>query len=156
MVVVDGREKAPYTFAGLRADAAMRHRPLAVRWQWGFLATGDYSILGHEDRIAVERKSIEDLYSTLGQHRERFEREHERMAAMDFAAVVVEASWVRILHEPPERSRLHPKTVFRTAVSWLVKYGVAWIAAEDRRLAEITTFRLLDRWWRLQEEESQP
>lgn len=149
-IVIDGREKAPYTFQGLHADADKHGRPLAVRWQWGFLKSGDYSILGHEDEVCVERKSLEDLYSTLGQHRERFEAEHQRMAKMSFAAVVIEANWQTILNDPPKRSRLNPKTVFRTAVSWAMKYRIAWWTAEDRRMGEVTVFRLLDRWMRLQ------
>lgn len=125
---------------------------MAVKWQWGYLTTGDYSILGYEGRIAIERKSLEDLYGSLGQQRDRFEREHERMAKLEFAAVVIEASWKEILTRPPERSRLNPKTIHRTALSWLVRHGIAWLTVEDRRLAEITTFRLLDRWWRLIQE----
>lgn len=148
MIVVDGREKAPYRFQGLRADANKQARPLAVKWQWGFLPTGDYSILGYEGRIAIERKSLEDLYGSLGQYRDRFEREHERMAKLEFAAVVIEASWKEILTRPPERSRLNPKVVFRTGMSWMVRFRVPWVMAEDRRLGEVTTFRLLDRWWR--------
>lgn len=150
-IIIDGREKAPYTFTGLRADADKQCRPLAVPTQWGYLDAGDYSIAGMESLVAVERKSLEDLYSTLGQHRTRFEAEHERLASLTFAAVVIEADWPKILRRPPERSRLLPKTVFRTAMSWTVRYGVPWIAAGDRRLAEITTFELLRKFWQQQD-----
>jgi ERCC4-type nuclease len=147
-VVVDGREKAPYQFCGLRADANLRRRPLVVPWEWAYLETGDYSVKGHEGEVAVERKSLADLYTTLGQHRDRFEAEHERLSEMQFAAVVIEASWETILKHPPEFSKLQPKSVYRTALSWAVRYRVPWFAMPGRRAGEVTTFRLLERWWR--------
>lgn len=144
-VLIDGREKAPYRFTGLRADASKKSRHLVVPTQWAHLKTGDYTIRHLQDTVAVERKSLQDLFSTLGQHRERFEDEHRRLAEMRRAAVIIEASWFDILKFPPGHSRLNPKTVFRTAMSWYVRYGVPWFALEDRRLAEVATFRFLEK-----------
>ena len=147
-IAVDGREKLPYTFEGLRADAKLGRSPLAVRWEWAHLPTGDYSIIGCEHLVTIERKSKEDLFSTLGQHRDRFEKEHVRMMDFDYAAVVIEASgWWEIFNAPPDRSRLNPKTIFRTFLAWNQRYLVPWVFAEDRRLGEVTTYRMLERWW---------
>lgn len=145
-VVVDTREQAPYAFRGLQADAKDGSRELEIPLEFRALEAGDYSVLGFTDCIAVERKSLEDLYSTLGQGRERFEREHQRLAEYRHAAVVIEASWETILSHPPERSRLLPKTVLRTALSWSQKYGVHWHAFENRRLAEVATYRILEQF----------
>lgn len=153
-VLIDSREKAPFSFTGLHADVDKKRRPLFVPTQWACLPTGDYTIAGMEDRIAIERKSLADLYSTLGQHRERFEREHERMAEIashpdrGFAAVVIEADWGTILTQPPKESKLFPKTIFRTSLAWSQRYGVHWVAAGSRRMAEIWTFRSLERFWK--------
>ena len=147
-VLIDGREKAPYQFTGLHADARQQNRPLIVPTQWAHLETGDYTVLGLESEITVERKSLSDLYSTLGQHRARFEREHQRLAELRRAMVIIEAGWYEALNWPPPQSQLNPKTVFRTAVSWQVRYGVPWILAEDRRFAEIYTFRFLEKAWK--------
>lgn len=148
-ILVDGQEKLPYRFGGLYADAALKERPLAVRTSWAQLKTGDYSIEGWEKHVTVERKSLDDLYKTLGHGRDRFEREHVRMAGMGAgnSCVIIEASWDEILNRPPERSKLLPKTVFRTFLSWSQKYAVPWYAMESRRLAEVTTFRWLEKWW---------
>ena len=148
-IVVDGQEKQPYRFDGLHADASLKERPLVVPTSWGQLRTGDYSIKGWERHVTVERKSLADLYSTLGQHRDRFEREHERMIEMGAGSscVIIEASWDEILNRPPRRSKLLPKTVYRTFLSWSQKYCVPWYAMESRRLAEVTTFRWLEKWW---------
>jgi ERCC4-type nuclease len=147
-VVIDTRETAPYHFAGLKADAKDKGVPLLIPTVEAGLKTGDYAIEGMENMATVERKSLADLYSTLGQNRERFEREHERMAEMKRAIVMIEASWYEILKWPPPHSSLNPKTVFRTALSWHARYGVAWIAADSRRFAEIYTFRWLEKIWK--------
>ena len=148
VILIDQREKAPFRFTGLFADAAQRNAPLVIPTEFVYLQTGDYSIQGYEDQITVERKSLVDLFGTLGQHRERFEREHQRMAKMHRAIVVVEASWFEVLELPPSHSKLKPKTVFRTAASWFARYGVPWIMMDNRRLAEIYTFRFLEKYWR--------
>jgi hypothetical protein len=101
-VAFDTREQHPYEFTNLRADADKQNRPLVVRLQAYGLPTGDYSIVGHHDRVAIERKSLADLYGTLGQGRDRFERELERLQAIasqpgGCAAVVIEASWEQML-----------------------------------------------------------
>lgn len=147
-VIVDGREQLPYRFEGLRADAARKRRPLEIPLERRNLSAGDYSIKGMEDLVAIERKTLEDLYSTLGQRREQFEREHDRLAELAFAAVVIEANWETILKEPPEQARLHPKVIQRTFISWQQKYGVPWWTMGSRRLAEGVTFRTLEMFWR--------
>ena len=149
-VAIDDREKLPYAFSGIRADACDGRRPLAVQTVRAHLPTGDYSIVGHEvDGIAVERKSLEDLFGTLGQNRERFERELERLSAYRVAAVICEATWETMLGDPPPFSQLLPKTVHRSVIAWMQRYPtVQWIPMGDRRLAEITTFRVLERYWK--------
>lgn len=145
-IAVDGREKARYTFDGLVSDD--KHRPLMVSTAWQHLWSGDYSIQGLENRVAVERKSLADLYGSLGQHRNRFEAEHWRLSLMDAAVVVIEASWREILTTPPPYSQLSPKTVWRTSISWQLRYGVPWVPADTRRLGEIYTFRFLEKFWK--------
>jgi DNA excision repair protein ERCC-4 len=146
-VLIDQREKAPYFFHGLRAGSSRSYRPLVVNYKLAHLKTGDYSISGLENLICIERKSLADLYSTLGSNRDRFEAEHERMTEFSFAAVVVEASIGTVLKSPPKESRLLPKSVYGTYIAWSMRYGVPWIFAEDRRLAEKTTFKLLEKFF---------
>ncbi len=145
---IDDREKAPYRFTGITGDAKDNHRRLIVPTEFCRLETGDYTLHGFEDVVAVERKSLADIYSTLGQHRDRFEEEHARMAEMKRAIVIIEATWFDIVKWPPEYSRLKPKTVLRTSISWFLRYGVPWMVAEDRRFAEVYTFRFLEKCFR--------
>src|SRR5262249_50615392 len=117
-VVIDSDEKLPYTFLGIRSDARAGGRVLAVPLMRRGLRTGDYSLRGYESRVAVERKSPQDVYGTIGRRRECFQRELARLNEMDFAAVVVEADWETILCNPPEWSRLRPKVVYRSVLAW--------------------------------------
>jgi len=149
IVAIDTREQLPFAFADLRADADQDNRPLVIHTVRATLKQGDYSLVGHEHAIAIERKSASDLYGTLGQGRDRFKRELERLAGYPVAGIVVEASWHEILTEPPVHSQLKPKNVYRTILSWSQKYPrIHWWMMGNRRLAEVTTFRLLDLYYR--------
>ena len=147
-ILIDQQEKARYHFAGIRANANKSRAPIIVPTEVVYLKTGDYTIRGMKDVVTVERKSLTDLYQTLGQGRDRFEREHERMAEMKRACVVIEASWFDIIRLKPERSNLKPKTVWRTFTSWYARYNIPWLTIEDRRLCELFTFQFLKSAWR--------
>jgi ERCC4-type nuclease len=155
-VVVDSNEAAhgtDYTFSNLPVRSECQSAALVVPRVVRHLETGDYSIDGWEDRICVERKTLEDLYGTLGKGRERFEREFERMRAMPFAAVVVEASWQEICRpqqfRPGWRSELHPRSVWGTVFAWSQRYQhIHWFTMGSRRLAEMATYEILERFWR--------
>ena len=76
-VIVDTREQKPYEFDGLQS---MR----------GYLKTGDYSVLGCELSIGIERKSWADFYACLASSRRRFEDCLERLSAIPYSAVIIE------------------------------------------------------------------
>ena len=141
-IVIDTREQAPYTFDSINP------KPNTITLG---LKTGDYSLDGFEDRITIERKSLSDLYGSVGMGRDRFEREIARMVDMYFAAVVIEADWKTIIQNPPVRSKMSPKSVLATICAWMQRYRVHWIACPNRMFAEKITYRLLDRWYRDEE-----
>lgn len=122
-VVVDTREQAPY-FVG---------RPWA---QVGTLKTGDYSLEGFQDRVCVERKSLPDAFGSYGRGRERFEREHERLAAMD-SAILIEASYAALLD--PQGSD-HPRLLLAGVLETLRGEGHPEAARVKRALRELG-------WW---------
>lgn len=151
-VIIDTREQAPFSFAGLlAASRAHRHVPLIVPTVRQGLPTGDYSLVGHESApggIVVERKSAADLFGSLSWGRERFERELARLQEFAWSAVVVEAEWSALIREPP--SEMNPVAAYRTVVSWQQRFPKThWWFCPDRRFAEITTFRILERFWML-------
>ena len=147
-ILIDQREKCPFAFANLRADSKHGNRPILVRCESQHLETGDYTLAGYDEHVAVERKSKEDLYSTLGQHRARFEAELRRLNEMQFAMVVVEADWAEIIGSPPERSALKPKTIYRSVLAWQQRFTrVHWMPCPGRAFAETTAYRALERFW---------
>ena len=155
-IVIDSREQLPYPFTGLMADARQKYKVILVPTEVKTLKTGDYSLRGYEDEVCVERKSKADLFTTLSRRRDAFEDEHRRMARMKVAAVVVEADWREILTAPPPGSALPPANIYRTVISWMARYRVPWFLCGDtgipglgaRRFAEITTFRILEKFYK--------
>ena len=148
IIAIDHREKLPSAFEGIRGDASDDHAEIATRTHTQHLATGDYSIVGLTDRVTVERKRGEELYFTLGRGRDRFRWEMDRLAELDAAAIVVEATLGDVLKYPPRESRMSAKAVFRTILAWQQKYRVPWLFCDDRRLAEITCYRILSAFYR--------
>ena len=153
-VCVDHREKLPYTFERIRADKAEGADLVLVESRTCHLETGDYTLDGYASRYAVERKSLEDLYCTLGQHRDRFEAELFRLNMLtDGGDVVIEAGVDTIAERPPEFSKLLPKTVSRSIIAWRFRFPrVQWWTMPDRRYAEAWTFQLLRRVWKNNQE----
>jgi ERCC4-type nuclease len=150
-VVIDSREQAGYSFRGLFADSAdgvprSYNLPLVVPTVTRALPVGDYSLDGYEHLVAIERKSLSDLYSTLSQGRDRFERELERSRTLDFFALVIESSYERLLASPPRFSDLSPRSVLRTLTAYMQRHNLHVVPAGDRRLAELWTFRALQRY----------
>lgn len=157
-ILVDRKEQHPWTMTGLETtdpppapfrfdDFHMKYKekqvPLVIETAAADLHTGDYTIRGMDHMLAVERKSIEDLYGTLTGSRDRFENELERMQALDFAAVVVEGDWHRVMRGLPDR-KVNPQSIFGSVIAYQQRFrGVHWWFADHRRDAETITFRIL-------------
>ena len=138
-IVIDTREQLPYTFQAINPP------PDTIR---KVLVSGDYSVEGFEDRIAIERKSKVDFYGSVGRGRRRFEAELERFSKFEYAAVVIESDWLGLIKNPPARSRLNPKTIFVSVIAWSQRFDVHFFTAPGRAFAEKLTFRLLERFYK--------
>lgn len=154
-IIIDTREQQPYTFQGLRANADQGHALLRIPTCRIALPVGDYTVQGLAEQVVVERKSKEDLYGSIGQRRQNFEERLKVMAIMASAAVVVEAEWASVLLDPPTHSKLHPRALSRTILSWIIRYPrVHWLMLPDRQTAEAMTYRYLERFhwaWKIGE-----
>ncbi|HUT89758.1 MAG TPA: ERCC4 domain-containing protein [Thermoguttaceae bacterium] len=150
-IVVDSREQLPYEFSGMTGSNGepLLIVPLATKG----LPNGDYSIEGMEDQIAIERKTLSDLYGSVTWGRARFEREIVRLAELPgFAAVVIEATWAEIMapaeHWPEWVNQTDPRSIEGTIVAWSIRYSrVHWWACGSRRGAERRTFSILRKFW---------
>lgn len=132
-IVIDTREQAPYQF-----DHPAERRKLD---------TGDYSIVGLERAVAVERKELGDFLNCIGQSRERFERELERSRGMRRLWVMVEGTLSQIA-VGDYRSQVTPASVLGTIAAWENRFDAVRICfAGSRSLGQHMTYRLLIRAW---------
>ena len=104
IVVVDSREQTPLDLAPLRTRVTG-------------LDTGDYSIVGLEHVVRVERKTLEDLVGCVGRERERFQREVDRLLAYPVRLLVVEATWASI-EAGGWRGLVTPNQVIGSLIGW--------------------------------------
>jgi ERCC4-type nuclease len=140
IIIIDTREQLPYRFW-----KCVKPHP---KIEFAALKTGDYSLKGFEDKIVVERKTIADAYNSFVRGRTRFEKELERMQALEYAAVVIEGDWLDILRSPPIRSKVRPKSIYASIIAWEQRYGVSFWPCPNRAFARKTTYRILERYWR--------
>lgn len=126
--IVDTREQLPLDL-------------LPLQWVVGTLSTGDYSVEGLKNVVAVERKSLSDLLGCVGQHRERFDREVQRLLAYPCRAIVVEATWAD-LERGDWRSQVTPSAAIGSVLGWIAS-GVPVILCGDHERAGRYVSRLL-------------
>jgi len=107
------------------------------------LPVGDYSVAGLQDRIAIERKSLEDLVGSLTHGRERFERELARARSYQFFAVVVEGSAQAILRGDYGRSQANPRAVWESIAAFNARYCPFHFLGDRRTAAAWTESVLL-------------
>jgi ERCC4-type nuclease len=127
-ILQDTREQNPFLFLGDRyADTEVRP---------GTLFVGDYTLVGLEAQVAVERKELSDLLVCLGSDRERFERELARAAGMSMI-VVVEASWTALANgQGFGRSHMNPHAACMSVLAMQQRYGVPFLFCGSRQAAE--------------------
>jgi DNA excision repair protein ERCC-4 len=134
-IICDTREQAPLQIPDMIRAA---------------LPAGDYTIEGYEDRVVLERKSLPDLLGVIGGGRERFERELERLVKYERGAVLIEASMTDVLRGTAY-SRVSPRAVMGSLLTWWVRYGVPPIFCDNRRNAAATVRKILSKFAAQQE-----
>jgi len=132
-ILIDTREQQPYEF----------ENPSEV----GTIPVGDYTIAGLEDCIAIERKELNDLVSCLTNGRERFERELYKARALDYFALVIEAS-LSDLANGHYRSQMGPKSTIQSLLAFSVRYRLPIFFAESREYGQRVTESLLVKYGR--------
>lgn len=135
---IDTREQIPWSFA---------------RSQRVTMPTGDYSIVGYEHRICVERKTQQDMWGTCGRGHKRFSAELERMAKMEMAWVMIECTQLHFAVNPPihvrgssEKRNKRAQSYVKMINSWMVKHGVPVLWWDNRAVANRNCEHLLVQW----------
>jgi ERCC4-type nuclease len=136
-ILIDSREQLPFTFANYEVEPEVVALPV-----------GDYSLPGFQDRVSIERKSLEDLIACLmGDNRDRFERELAKARHFDFFAVVVEAP-LSAVSQGRYRSEMKAQAALQSILTFQVRYRVSFVWAGNRAGAEYVTHGLLSKYLR--------
>jgi ERCC4-type nuclease len=92
------------------------------------LDVGDYTIKGSEDKIMIERKTIGDLWNTLGRDWDRFQRELERAKNHKLKYLIIEGTLADI-DKGFMYSKVPPENIHAKLISLQVKHNVHVIFA---------------------------
>ena len=137
IILADTREQLPYTF-----------ERWSVSVQTSGLVTGDYSLPGLEDKISIERKSLDDLINCLlGKNRERFEKELTRGRLYELFCIVVESN-LTDLAKGFYRSNMKPHAALQTITAFYVRYGTPFLFCSNRSGSEYMVYSLLSKYLR--------
>ena len=132
VVIIDTREQLPYNFT--------------LESTRGALKTGDYSLVGLESVVSIERKSLDDFVGCITAGRDRFEKELSRADSLERFWVVIEANLTAI-EKGLYRSRVNPESVLGTLAAWSNRHKVSFIFADNRQAGQKMTERLLKHAW---------
>ena len=128
-IIIDTREQRPLSFESLHIRGVAKLDTVVHK-----LDVGDYSIQGLEDKVFIERKSVQDLYGTLFQGRERFERELERAREHKYKYLVIESTPFGFAqHMEWHRHLAQFNSAFSTLMIYAERYGlkVRWAKTRD-------------------------
>jgi DNA excision repair protein ERCC-4 len=130
-IAIDNREQRGYSWEGEQETI-----PATLR-------AGDYSLFGLENRVAVERKSLDDWIGTILRGRERFRRELQLLEQYDFAAVIIEATPQDIM-SGHYKSEIAPNALLGLTFEYAVRFApVQFHLAGDRPHARLICEKLL-------------
>jgi ERCC4-type nuclease len=124
-IIRDSREK---TGCGWKFKASANCDGMVVKK----LDTGDYSLEGYEDTIMIERKTIPDLWGSLGQWRERFMKEMDRSLEYPIRYLVIEGT-LSDINKGFRYSKLSAEYILASLISLEVKYGVHVVFTNKRK-----------------------
>ncbi len=125
-ILIDTREQTPWSehFAG--------------PWQPATLPCGDYSLPGMSEIVAVERKSLPDLISSLTHGRKRFEQELKLARRYWRFWIIVEATAGDVLRgDFGPHTRANPRAVWESCAAFAVRYAPIVFGGDARTCAAL-------------------
>lgn len=144
-IIVDTREQRPWSFAH-RATSKTK------------LDTGDYSIAGMEDIIAIERKqSVNEIATNIVET--RFVNVLKRLSSIKYGFILLEFDLEDIFRYPIgsnmpkhlwEKSRIKPQFIMKHVLEWQMKYNIHVLFCGDADNAEKTAEYIFDRVYKLE------
>ncbi len=136
-VVIDSAEHMGYTFKRFTNwfSGTKRRR----------LPAGDYTLLGMEDEITVERKSLPDLVNSIIQKRGAFISRCERLSSFRKKCFVIEGT-LSALKTPYTESRAHPNAVLGSIIAAQERWDIPVHFLDNFLLAEEFVASMLSKY----------
>ena len=146
IIIKDTREsdRDIYTYSGPEwADKVLLIRKV--------LMCGDFSVIGGEGNIIIERKTVSDLCGSFTHDRERFEREWQRALDIPHKFLLIEGKMRKII-DGDYRSGIHPHSLLASIMSWSVRYKYNWFTVDNAGQGEECVFWLLKNYLKIAKE----
>jgi ERCC4-type nuclease len=137
VVIIDSAEHMGYNFCRFSNwfEGSIRKR----------LPTGDYSLVGFEEEITIERKTLSDLVSSVITCRSAFIDKCERMSKFRKSCIVVEASLAEVKSEY-ECSQAQPNAVLGSIIAAQERWDIPVYFLDDFILAEEFVASMLSKY----------
>jgi DNA excision repair protein ERCC-4 len=131
-IIVDSREQKPFHFEG--------HTLIESKLEYG-----DYS-LHPNNKLAVERKSLSDLYGTLSGGKERFEREIQKAKKLEgYIVVMVESTLNNMMYQKQKFGKASGEFIAHNMRQLLRKYdNLQFVFCDGREEARDKTLNILE------------
>ena len=93
-------------------------------------SVGDYTLLGMEEEVAVERKTVPDLVKSIIQERKDFIKKCERLSTFKKKCLVIEGS-LSTVKTPYEDSQAHPNAVLGSLLAAQERWNIPVYFLDD-------------------------
>lgn len=144
IIVSDTREKQPWNFRFYKECGGQ----ISARLKYG-----DYTVLGYEDIVVIERKkNVGELSGNLGAKQKQFEKELQRMERVKYKYLICECDQKDILSFPinsgiPKRYwyklRMTGPLILKTLNGLCEEYGIEPFFCCDKVQAEMKAMELI-------------
>jgi len=109
------------------------------------LPIGDYTLIGFEDEIIIERKTIPDLVNSVIQERKEFISKCDRLSHFKKKCLVIEGS-LASLKTPYDESRAHPNAVIGSIIAAQERWHIPLYFLDNYILAEEFVASMLSKY----------
>lgn len=126
VILIDTREQCPLKFSHKWVESTEKTT----------LDTGDYSCRfkdGHIPSVFFERKTLSDLFGTLGKGYPRFKREIIRATEKNAILILIIEATLTQIKEGYNRSQRDGQSVVDQMFTLMVKHRVPFVCCKDRK-----------------------
>jgi ERCC4-type nuclease len=123
-ILIDTREQQPLDFCAPYIKETLVEK----------LHYGDYSCRLKDEVCPVffERKSLSDLFGTLGAGRERFKNECDRCIKNNHKLIIIVEKPLKAIHKGARFSCIAGLTIIRTLFTLAIKYNIDFVCCNNR------------------------